>query len=277
MIPVATSHPTKLQNSTTWAIATEIGEQDPQLYLGKKVSTPQDLMIEELSLQNNKASRMFLERQKRVQRFILEYPTNTTIGSKNLNTTQSARDAAGSTSTNRFRTAFAEASSTEGKENYHPETYISPTSKGRAPEVLKKSNKVLQMKTSLNPSAIAPGYSGPLLGVPPEKFNVTIIPKAYRSPWHNALGNQNEVVNVHVDPSESPAQPNYVLYRSFNRTPVPFGGLIVGERMINLPAFEEPQDHMDTITNLEIMNRRPSFNRAPRGWKTRIIPESCDL
>lgn len=47
----------------------------PQLDLGKKVSTPQDLMMEELSLRNNRGSRLFQQRQKRMQRFVFEHPS----------------------------------------------------------------------------------------------------------------------------------------------------------------------------------------------------------
>lgn len=49
---------------------------EPQLDLGKKMSTTQDLMIEELSLPNNPGSRLFQQRQKRVQRFVFEYPSS---------------------------------------------------------------------------------------------------------------------------------------------------------------------------------------------------------
>lgn len=47
----------------------------PRLDLGKKVSTPQDLMIEELSLRNNRGSQLFQQRQKRMQRFVFEHPS----------------------------------------------------------------------------------------------------------------------------------------------------------------------------------------------------------
>lgn len=42
------------------------------LNLGKKVSTPKDVMIEELNLTSNRGSRMFQERQKRVDKFTVE-------------------------------------------------------------------------------------------------------------------------------------------------------------------------------------------------------------
>lgn len=47
----------------------------PHLDLGKKVSIPQDLMMEELSLKTNRGSRLYQERQKRMQRFVLEHPS----------------------------------------------------------------------------------------------------------------------------------------------------------------------------------------------------------
>ena len=46
----------------------------PRLDLGKKMSTPQDLMIEELSLRNNRGSQLFQQRQRRMQRFVYEHP-----------------------------------------------------------------------------------------------------------------------------------------------------------------------------------------------------------
>lgn len=54
------------------------------LNLGKKISVPKDVMMEELNLPSNRGSRMFQERQKRVEKFTLEdaangpvYKTNT--------------------------------------------------------------------------------------------------------------------------------------------------------------------------------------------------------
>lgn len=49
------------------------GEQDvSRLNLGKKISVPRDIMLEELSLLSNKGSKMFKLRQKRVEKFIYE-------------------------------------------------------------------------------------------------------------------------------------------------------------------------------------------------------------
>uniref|UniRef100_A0A8B9GSZ9 Uncharacterized protein n=1 Tax=Astyanax mexicanus TaxID=7994 RepID=A0A8B9GSZ9_ASTMX len=45
-----------------------------------KISTPQDLMLEELHLHANRGSRMFHERQRRVEKFTLE-----SVGNKQEN------------------------------------------------------------------------------------------------------------------------------------------------------------------------------------------------
>uniref|UniRef100_A0A3Q1HCD6 Uncharacterized protein n=1 Tax=Acanthochromis polyacanthus TaxID=80966 RepID=A0A3Q1HCD6_9TELE len=42
------------------------------LNLGKKISVPKDVMMEELNLPSNRGSRMFQERQRRVEKFTLE-------------------------------------------------------------------------------------------------------------------------------------------------------------------------------------------------------------
>lgn len=54
--------------SSLWPLRAE-----PLLDLGKKLSVPQDLMMEELSLRNNRGSLLFQKRQRRVQRFTFEF------------------------------------------------------------------------------------------------------------------------------------------------------------------------------------------------------------
>lgn len=56
-----------------------------RLNLGKKMSVPKDIMMEELNLTSNRGSRMFRERQKRAERFTLENAVN------GMDTTSSVR------------------------------------------------------------------------------------------------------------------------------------------------------------------------------------------
>lgn len=60
-------------------IALPDDESDPEaseLDLGTKIKTPKDVMLEELSLLNNKGSKMFKMRQQRVEKFIVTNENN---------------------------------------------------------------------------------------------------------------------------------------------------------------------------------------------------------
>ncbi|NXG30586.1 MYOZ3 protein, partial [Dromaius novaehollandiae] len=217
----------------------------PRLDLGKKVSTPQDVMIEELSLQTNRGSKLFQQRQRRMQRFIFEYPS----GYRKVGLLV----APGTPAPNRMA--------------YHSELHVAASARGGPPKVPKKTEKVLQMSKALNPDALAPGYSGPLKEVPPEKFNVTAIPKGYRSPWQEFLSEKDYTAGRE---NQLPIKPTHWDFRSFNRTPTPFGRAQVSD------TFSMPTMEFDNLSTLELISHRPNFNRAPQGW-VRILPESDEL
>ncbi|NXQ52452.1 MYOZ3 protein, partial [Anthoscopus minutus] len=226
---------------------------EPQLDLGKKMSTAHDLMIEELSLQNNRGSRLFQQRQKRVQRFVFEHPNGSYHTGK--------ADPEGTVNEQMAR------ENSGGQENYHSELHVAASPQGGPPEVPKKSEKVLHMSKVLNPSALAPGYSSPLKEIPHEKFNVTAIPKGYRCPWQDLFGDRDDAVYGKNPP---PMRPPAWDFRSFNRTPAPFDRALVGE-LFSLPTVE-----LDNLSVLEVISHRPNFNRVAQGW-VRILPESEEL
>ncbi|NWS27290.1 MYOZ3 protein, partial [Polioptila caerulea] len=226
---------------------------EPQLDLGKKMSTTRDVMIEELSLRNNRGSRLFQQRQKRVQRFVFEQPGGSHRTGKG--------DSEGTVNEQMVR------ENAGGQENYHSELHVAASPQGGPPEVPKKSEKVLHMSKVLNPSALAPGYSSPLKEIPHEKFNVTAIPKGYRSPWQELFGDRDNAVYGKNPP---PMRPPAWDFRSFNRTPAPFDRALVGE-LFPLPTVE-----LDNLSVLEVISHRPNFNRVAQGW-VRILPESEEL
>ncbi|KGL99318.1 Myozenin-3, partial [Charadrius vociferus] len=233
----------------------------PQLDLGKKMSTPQDLMIEELSLRNNRGSQLFQQRQKRMQRFVFEHPS----GYREVGPGGSHRTERGVLEgTANEWTVRVDAG---GQQSYHSELHVAASPQGGPPEVPKKTEKVLQMSKVLNPDALAPGYSGPLKEVPPEKFNVTAIPKGYRSPWQELLGDKDNAVHGKNQP---PVRPSPWDFRSFNRTPAPFDRALVSD------LFSAPAAELDNLSALEVISYRPNFNRVPQGW-VRILPESDEL
>ncbi|NXR41219.1 MYOZ3 protein, partial [Zosterops hypoxanthus] len=230
---------------------------EPQLDLGKKMSTTHDLMIEELSLPNNRGSRLFQQRQKRVQRFVFEYPSGSHHTGKG--------DSEGAV--NDQVVIQNGAGGTPPLPNYHSELHVAASPQGGPPEVPKKSEKVLHMSKVLNPSALAPGYSSPLKEIPHEKFNVTAIPKGYRSPWQELFGDRD---NALYSKNPPPMRPPAWDFRSFNRTPAPFDRSLVGE------VFSLPTVDLDNLSVLEVISHRPNFNRVAQGW-VRILPESEEL
>ncbi|NWV74211.1 MYOZ3 protein, partial [Dasyornis broadbenti] len=232
---------------------------EPQLDLGKKMSTTQDLMIEELSLRNNRGSRLFQQRQKRMQRFVFEQPSSSRQVGGSHHTGKG--DPEGAVNEQMVR------ENAGGQENYHSELHVAASPQGGPPEVPKKSEKVLHMSKILNPSALAPGYSSPLKEIPHEKFNATAIPKGYRSPWQELFGDRDDAVHGKNQP---PMRPSAWDFRSFNRTPAPFDRALVGE-LFSLPTID-----LDNLSVLEVISHRPNFNRVAQGW-VRILPESEEL
>ncbi|NXG59398.1 MYOZ3 protein, partial [Hemiprocne comata] len=230
----------------------------PQLNLGKKMSTPQDLMIEELSLRNNRGSQLFQQRQRRMQRFVFEHPSGYREVGLQLSPQLQARQP--------FQPLQGRKDA-EGQESYHSELHVAASPQGGPPKVPKKTEKVLQMSKVLNPDALAPGYSGPLKEVPPEKFNVTAIPKGYRSPWHELFSDKDNAVHRE---NQLPVRPSPWDFKSFNRTPAPFDRALVGD-LFSVPTLE-----LDNLSALEVISHRPNFNRAAQGW-VRILPESEEL
>ncbi|XP_026214069.1 myozenin-2 isoform X2 [Anabas testudineus] len=202
------------------------------LNLGKKISVPKDVMMEELNLPSNRGSRMFQERQRRVERFTLENTTNNAYNTNNVHL-----------------------------EAINPPQIIAEPQGG-------KENQAFSI----------PGYSGPLKKIPHEKFNTTVIPKSYCSPWREALGNNEELLNnlnAQLPQLQQSLQP--ANYRCFNRSPMPFGGAMASKRVIPVIHFEAVESQNLPAVALERMCQRPNFNRAPKGWGTDYCPESNEL
>lgn len=61
------------------------------------------------------------------------------------------------------------------------------------------------------------GYSAPLKEIPREKFNITVIPKSYCSPWREALRGNEELLSSLNPQLPQPDKLQPVNYRCFNR------------------------------------------------------------
>ncbi|KTF73938.1 hypothetical protein cypCar_00025803 [Cyprinus carpio] len=228
------------------------------LNLGKKISVPRDVMMEELNLNTNRGSIMFQERQRRVERFTLENSEEApTITYNNVDQNQIQNQ-------NHMMTDMQ-----GGKENL-----LYPVA-GKHTLVTTLKNTVAKKGS---PNVLAPGYSGPLREIPREKFNATVIPKSYCSPWQEALGENEELLlsslnNQIAEPQKLPP----ANYRCFNRAAVPFGGPVRSQRVIPVIGFEALETPSLSSMTLATMSKRRNFNRAPRGWGVGYSPESNDL
>ncbi|XP_007906353.1 myozenin-2 isoform X2 [Callorhinchus milii] len=227
-----------------------------QLNLGKKAHLPQDVMVEELALLSNKGAKMFHLRQKRVDKFTIESPDD------------------------RHQQKGCVSKLPEGlKENYKTEIFIPQGGKAPGPPVSAKlpGSLTAGKHLNMNPSLIAPGYSGPLKEIPPERFNSTVVPKSYHSPWAEAMNEEHDYVeSISANLPEPPPQSQ--AFRCFNRVATPFGTpALFPARSFPPPAFELVEEMVEPVTmEAERIANRPNFNRRPRGWIP-IIPESAEL
>ncbi|KAI7796403.1 putative myozenin-3, partial [Triplophysa rosa] len=226
-----------------------------RLDLGKKISVPLDLMMEELNLMSNRGSIMFQERLKRVEKFTLE-----NIASRPHNLSgESLQD--------------HNVAQGDKRECFTSHVYISQPGKNSLVATLKNT-----VAKKGSPDVLAPGYGGPLREVPHERFNVTVIPKSYQSPWEEKLLDSEALLaSISTRLPEPPHKLTPANYKCFNRAPMPFGGTAGTVRTLPLPGFELLQTHTEPNLTWERMCHRPNFNRIPQGWNTPIAGESPDL
>ncbi|XP_076848403.1 myozenin-2b isoform X2 [Brachyhypopomus gauderio] len=204
--------------------------------LGKKLSTPKDIMLEELSLLSNRGSRLFKMRQRRSEKYTFESIQN------EANAILNNEDQA----------------NVENMENK---------------DTSKTPPNTPNLRNASNPEGIAPGYGGPLKDVPPEKFNATALPKSYHSPWEEAIINDPalaDTLQVRMPAPEPKAEmPDY---RSFNRVATPYGGFDKAPRGI---TFKIPEIDLNPPRYPELQDaaaKRPTFNRTAQGWISDGLP-----
>ncbi|KAG5286331.1 hypothetical protein AALO_G00013660 [Alosa alosa] len=217
------------------AICREVhgGANGDTMDLGKKLCTPKDIMLEELSLLSNRGSRLFKMRQRRSEKYTFE----------------SIQNEANATYSNDVPVEGVENSESKGDASKTPPNTPDP-------------------RSAMSPDGIAPGYGAPLKDVPPEKFNATAMPKSYHSPWEQAIINDPalaETLNLKM-PAPEPKQD--VDYKSFNRVATPYGGFDKAPRSTGI-IFKVPALDLNPPAYPELQEpgvKRPSFNRMAQGW-----------
>ncbi|XP_056096341.1 myozenin-2a [Rhinichthys klamathensis goyatoka] len=218
------------------AICREIHATDEaEMDLGRKVSAPKEIMLEELSLASNRGSRLFKMRQKRSEKYTFE-------SIQNEANTQHSID------------AISLGPSAEM-------TNIMTTNHENCLEVDQAHN-------TLNPETIAPGYGGPLKDVPAEKFNCTAMPKSYQSPWEQALVSDPSLAETLVARMPEPDTRHEIpQYKSFNRVAIPFGGFGKAPKAPVKALDVEPGHAIPSpMARAPAGVKRPTFNRTASGW-----------
>ncbi|XP_053559574.1 myozenin-2 isoform X2 [Bombina bombina] len=227
------------------AIMREIqGNDSDGLDFGKKISVPKDIMLEELTHHSNRGAMLFKKRQRRSEKYTFEnVPYQMNLQSNNELIQNAKNDA------NTLNSAQQQ----------------SPLTPPNTPDP----------RSPPNPETIAPGYTGPLKEIPPEKFNETAVPKYYMSPWQEAIVNDPDLLDALYPKMPTPGEKEDIPdYRSFNRAATPFGGFEKASKMITfkIPEFNLPSMNDPVYMVPNPLSTRRSFNRAPQGWTSEHDP-----
>ncbi|NXQ07286.1 MYOZ1 protein, partial [Vidua macroura] len=272
--PVKRKKSTKLIGKLTHeAMPQEVSK----LNLGKKISIPRDVMLEELSLLTNKGSKMFKLRQLRVEKFIYENNPDA-FTDNSVDHFQKFIPAGGSYGEDAHGYAHGRmvggmpAGQHGSSTQQHPGVPPRPGSRGGARdgegEHAGKSsgsggeggNGCIDIGVTESGNK-ADGKSG--------GKKVTIF-KTYISPWERAMGiSPEDKSQFSTDLLSYSPKADFPHYKSFNRTAMPYGGF---EKAAKRMTFKVPQFDICPLLPESLMiynqnfSKRPSFNRTPIPW-----------
>uniref|UniRef100_A0A8C5JV32 Myozenin 1 n=1 Tax=Jaculus jaculus TaxID=51337 RepID=A0A8C5JV32_JACJA len=243
------------------------GRESSGLNLGKKISVPRDVMLEELSLLTNRGSKMFKLRQMRVEKFIYENHPDVfsdssmkfipTVGGQlgtagqgfSYSKTSGGGHAGGSGSAGQY-----------GSDHHHQG---SGSGVGGAGGPGGQPGRGGAAGTA---GAGEPGSDGQTGG---EGKHITVF-KTYISPWDRAMGvDPQQKVELGIDLMAYGAKAELPKYKSFNRTAMPYGGY---EKASKRMTFQMPKFDLGPLLSEPLvlynqnLSNRPSFNRTPIPW-----------
>ncbi|XP_006004988.1 myozenin-1a [Latimeria chalumnae] len=281
--PAKRKKSTKMIIELTQDVLEQTEKEASKLNLGKKISIPKDIMLEELSLLSNKGSKMFKLRQKRVEKFIYEnnpdvFNAQSMDNFQKFVPTLGGQMGAGQNVIQRSGmtiTGTSVGQSKFGKQLQGPVPPPRPGDKARSGAVGTgvgqaggaggTGSAVIETTDVL----IGQGMSGGEKAHGEGKTKVTVI-KTYISPWEQAMGN-NLDLKATLKASMPALEPRGDLpkYKCFNRTAMPYGGYEMGAKLMTfqLPDFEPPPPEPEpAVVYPQDITSRPSFNRTPVGW-----------
>lgn len=104
--------------------------------------------------------------------------------------------------------------------------------------------------------------------------------KSYVSPWENAMNGNDNLKNTLKSKMHGPhIQQDLPIYKSFNRSAVPFGGFEKANQLMTfqLPDIESTKEVPEPAVVYQSHSSRPSFNRTPIGWMGSSEPTSLHM
>ncbi|XP_063291410.1 myozenin-1 [Pelobates fuscus] len=282
-----TPAPNKRKKSTKILVEISSSREEEQvvsrLNLGKKISVPRDIMLEELSLLSNKGSKMFKLRQKRVEKFIYEnnpdvFSDNSVDHFQKFIATGGDLGPGGHTGVGGGGYGLGHGggrmvSSLSGGQHGHgghqpPIPPPKPGSKGGVGggQAGDSSSGGKGGREGIDGSGGKDGHSGQ---DGPGGKHITIF-KTYLSPWDKAMGiDPQQASNLNINLLDYCTKAELVKYKSFNRSAMPFGGYDKAAKLMTfqMPEFDAGpvESEPEIVFNAAAANR-PSFNRTPVGW-----------
>ncbi|NXQ22963.1 MYOZ1 protein, partial [Peucedramus taeniatus] len=272
--PVKRKKSTKLIGKLTHeAMPQEVSK----LNLGKKISIPRDVMLEELSLLTNKGSKMFKLRQLRVEKFIYENNPDA-FTDNSVDHFQKFIPPGGNYGADAHGYAQGRmvggmpAGQHSSSTQQHPGVPPRPGSRGGARDGEgEHAGKSSGSGGEGGDACIDVGIteSGNKADGKPGGKKVTIF-KTYISPWERAMGiSPEDKSQFSTDLLSYSPKADFPHYKSFNRTAMPYGGF---EKAAKRMTFKVPQFDICPLLPESLMiynqnfSKRPSFNRTPIPW-----------
>ncbi|NWU19546.1 MYOZ1 protein, partial [Dyaphorophyia castanea] len=270
--PVKRKKSTKLIGKLTHeAMPQEVSK----LNLGKKISTPRDVMLEELSLLTNKGSKMFKLRQLRVEKFIYENNPDA-FTDNSVDHFQKFIPPGGHYGEDAHGYAHGRmvggmpAGQHGSSTQQHPGVPPRPGSRGGARD--SEGEHAGKSSGSGGEGAwidVGVTQSGNKADGKSGGKKVTIF-KTYISPWERAMGiSPEDKSQFTIDLLSYSPKADFPHYKSFNRTAMPYGGY---EKAAKRMTFKVPQFDICPLLPESLMiynqnfSKRPSFNRTPIPW-----------
>ncbi|XP_072827428.1 myozenin-1 [Vicugna pacos] len=253
------------------------GQESSGLNLGKKISVPRDVMLEELSLLTNRGSKMFKLRQLRVEKFIYENHPDVFSDSsmdhfqKFLPTVGGQLGSAGqgysySKASSRGQAGASGSAGQYGSDQQHH--HQGPGSgSGSGSGGTGGPGGQTGRGGAAGTAGVGETGTGDQAGG--EGKHITVF-KTYISPWERAMGvDPQQKVELGIDLLAFGAKAELPQYKSFNRTAMPYGGY---EKASKRMTFQMPKFDLGPLLSEPLvlynqnLSNRPSFNRTPIPW-----------